>query len=179
MDTPTAGAAHMTPATQEISMTITDTSPRRWHANADPFLRDALDTIDAHQHRVAVMCHSLAAHMGHPLTESDLLLAARNHDEAERVLGDMPAPAKARFPELAEAYAIAEREVLRGMGLAWTITAKEEQMLHLCDKLDAYMFAVSCGVTGQEWDEYRALINVMSDKFKAREWVAAQMEGKQ
>jgi len=158
---------------------MTDTSPRRWHANADPRLRDSLDTVDAHQQRVATLCHSLAAHMGHPLTESDLLLASRNHDEAERVLGDMPAPAKARFPELADAYEIAEREVLRGMGLDWKLTAKEEQMLHLCDKLDAYIFAVSRGVTGQEWDEARALINVMSDKFKAREWVAAQMEAAQ
>ena len=160
-------------------MTNITSTVNRWHANADPRLRDSLDTIDAHQQRVATLCHSLAAHMGHPLTESDLLLAARNHDEAERVLGDMPAPAKARFPELAEAYAIAEREVLRGMGLDWTITAKEEQMLHLCDKLDAYIFAVSRGVTGQEWDEARALINVMSDKFKARDWVQAQMGANQ
>ena len=158
---------------------MTDTSPRRWHANADPRLRDSLDTIDAHQQRVASLCHSLAAHMGHPLLGNDLLKAARYHDEAERVLGDMPAPAKARFPELAEAYAIAEQEVLRGMGLTWKLTDKEEQMLHLCDKLDAYTFAVSRGVTGQEWDEARALINVMSDKFKAREWVAAQMEANQ
>jgi len=156
-------------------MTHQDTSPRRWHANADTRLRNSLDTIDAHEQRVLTLCHSLAAHMGHSLIGSDLLWAARYHDEAERVLGDMPAPAKARFPELAEAYAIAEREVLRGMGLDWKLTAKEEQMLHLCDKLDAYTFAVSCGVTGQEWDEARALINVMSDKFKAREWVAVQM----
>jgi len=157
-------------------MTNITSTVNRWHANADPRLRNGGDTIDAHQQRVATLCHSLAAHMGHPLIGSDLLLAARNHDEAERVLGDMPAPAKARFPELADAYAIAEREVLLSMGLDWTLTAKEEQMLHLCDKLDAYTFAVSRGVTGQEWDEARALINVMSDKFKAREWVQAQME---
>lgn len=153
-----------------------DTSPRRWHANANPRLRNSLDTIDAHEQRVLALCHSLAAHMGHLLIGSDLLWAARYHDEAERVLGDMPAPAKARFPELAEAYAIAERTVLAEMGFSWTLTAKEQQMLHLCDKLDAYIFAVSCGVTGQEWDEARALINVMSDKFNAREWVIAQME---
>jgi len=156
-------------------MTYENSTVNRWHANPDPRLRNGGDTIDAHQQRVASLCHSLAAHMGHSLTESDLLLAARYHDEAERVLGDMPAPAKARFPDLADAYAIAEREVLRGMGLDWTLTAKEEQMLHLCDKLDAHMFAVSRGVTGQERDEARALINVMSDKFKAREWVAAQV----
>ena len=160
-------------------MTYENSTVNRWHENPDSRLRNGGDTIDAHQPRVATLCHSLAAHMGYPLIGNDLLLAARNHDEAERVLGDMPAPAKARFPELAEAYAIAEREVLRGMGLDWTLTAKEEQMLHLCDKLDAHMFAVSRGVTGQERDEARALINVMSDKFKAREWVQAQMGANQ
>jgi 5'-deoxynucleotidase YfbR-like HD superfamily hydrolase len=155
---------------------MTDTSPRRWHANADPRLRDAGDTIDAHQRRVTTLCLSLAAHMGHPLSGSDLLIAAASHDEAERVLGDMPSPAKARFVLLATAYASAERVVLEEMGLTWTLTAKEQQMLHLCDRLDAYMFATSRGVTGQEWDEARTCINVMSDKFKARDWAVAQIE---
>jgi 5'-deoxynucleotidase YfbR-like HD superfamily hydrolase len=148
----------------------------RWHANSDPRLRDAGDTIDEHQRRVTTLCLSLADHMGHPLFGSDLPFAAANHDEAERILGDMPAPAKARFPALAAAYETAERVVLAEMGLTWTITAKEQQMLHLCDRLDAYQFAMSRGVTGQEWDEARTMLHVMSDKFKAQEWVAAQME---
>jgi len=155
---------------------MTDTSPVRWHANANPALRDAGDTIDAHQRRVTTLCLSLADHMGHPLFGSDLPFAAANHDEAERILGDMPSPAKARFVALAEAYAQAERVILEEMGLTWTLTAKEQQMLHLCDKLDAHRFAMSRGVTGQEWDEARTCINVMSDKFNAREWVTAQME---
>ena len=114
--------------------------------------------------------------MGHPLSGSDLLIAAASHDEAERILGDMPSPAKGRFAALADAYAQAERVVLDEMGLTWTLTAKEQQMLHLCDRLDAYMFAMSRGVTGQEWDEARTCIKVMSDKFKARDWVTAQIE---
>ena len=148
----------------------------RWHANANPALRDAGDTIDAHQRRVTTLCLSLAAHMGHPLSGSDLLIAAASHDEAERVLGDMPSPAKARFVLLATAYASAERVILDEMGLTWTLTAKEQQMLHLCDRLDALMFAMSRGVTGQEWDEAGGLLRVMSDKFKARDWVTAQIE---
>jgi len=114
--------------------------------------------------------------MGHPLFGSDLPFASANHDEAERILGDMPSPAKARFPALEAAYETAERQVLADMGLTWTITAKEQQMLHLCDRLDAYMFAMSRGVTGQEWDEARTMLHVMSDKFGAREWAVAQME---
>jgi len=44
------------------------------------------------------------------------LRAAMHHDEAERVLGDMPGPAKEAFPALAAAYAKAELSVLTEMG---------------------------------------------------------------
>ena len=153
---------------------MTDTSPVRWHANTNPSLRDARDTIDDHQRRVTTLCHSLADHIGHPLTDSDLLHAAANHDQAERVLGDIPAPAKMRFHALASAYETAEQQVLADMGLTWTLTAKEQQMLRLCDRLDAYLFAKSKGVTGAEWDELRTVLDVMADKFHAQDWVAAQ-----
>ena len=156
-------------------MTGTDTSPRRWHANASPQLRDSFDTIDAHQRRVCGLCGSLAAFMGHPLTDSELMHAALHHDEAERVLGDMPAPAKARFPMLAEQYEIAERQILAEMDLSWTLTPKESQMLHLCDKLDAYTWARKHGAHGPEWDASHVMLMVMADKFNAREWVAAEM----
>ena len=159
-------------------MTNTDTSPLRWHANANPNLRDSFDTIDAHQRRVCSMCISLAAFIGHPLTGSELPWAARHHDEAERFLGDMPAPAKARFPMLAEQYAIAERQILAEMSLSWTLTAKEQQMLHLCDKLDAYTWARKHGARGPEWDAAHVMLMVMADKFNAREWVKAEMEAR-
>ena len=156
-------------------MTDTDTSPRRWHANSNPNLRDSFDTIDAHQRRVSVLCHSLAAFMGYPLTESDLLHAASNHDEAKRVLGDIPSPAKARFPKLAEQYEIAENVILAEMGLYWILTPKEAQMLHLCDKLDAYTWARNHGTHGPEWDAAHVMLMVMADKFNAREWVKSEM----
>lgn len=122
---------------------MTDTSPARWHSNPYPELRDSGDTIDGHQIRVTVMCKDLAARIGHSLHDSDLLHAARHHDEAERILGDMPAPAKARFPELAAEYAKAEAEVLAEMGLSWTLTPLERAILDLCDKLDAYLWAAA------------------------------------
>jgi 5'-deoxynucleotidase YfbR-like HD superfamily hydrolase len=92
----------------------------RWHAHADHRLRSSGDDIHGHQCRVAMLCHSLAAYIGHPLHDSDLPHAALRHDEAERVLGDMPGPAKYRFPALADAYAEAEQQVLTEMGYDWT-----------------------------------------------------------
>lgn len=125
----------------------------RWHSHPDPRLRDSKDTILGHQRRVAEMCRDLAARIGHPLHDNDLLRAARYHDEAEKVLGDTPGPAKDRFPALAAAYEKAELHVLTEMGHIWTLTRREADMLDLCDKLDAWQWARGHGVTGGEWDD--------------------------
>lgn len=148
----------------------------RWHQNPDPRLRNSGDTICEHQRRVALMCHSLAAAMRHPLHESELIYAARHHDEAERVLGDMPGPVKERFPALAAAYAKAELQVLTEMGLTWNLTRTEDAMLRLCDRLDAYLWAQRCGVTGPEWTEARRKIDRMARALapEALAWVARQ-----
>jgi 5'-deoxynucleotidase YfbR-like HD superfamily hydrolase len=124
----------------------------RWHSHPDHRLRLSGDTVSAHHKRVASLCQSLAAWIGHVLTDSDLMHAALNHDAAEAVIGDMPAPCKARFPALAAAYAKAELQVLTEMGLTWNLSRKEHDMLSLCDKADALLWARKCGVTGGEWD---------------------------
>ena len=149
----------------------------RWHQNPDPRLRESGDTIDTHQRRVAALCLSLAARMGLPMTGSDLPHAALHHDEAERVLGDMPGPAKAAFPRLAAAYEEAEREVLARMGLRWTLTAAETRVLKLCDRLDAWQWAMRCDVTGEEWDTACAEIQRQAWSLgpDAAAWLAEEM----
>jgi hypothetical protein len=151
-----------------------DTSPRRWHAH--PQLQDSGDTIDGHQMRVVSLCVSLAAYIGHPLQNSDLPQAALHHDEAERVLGDMPGPAKDRFPALAAAYAKAELQVLTEMGMNWTLTRKENDMLTLCDKLDAWQWARNHGVTGGEWDCALAKLRIMAHKLDCTKWLDEQIK---
>ena len=129
-------------------MTVT-----RFHSH--PRLRHSGDCIDKHQQRVATLCLSLSAAIGHQVYMGDLMRAAMHHDAAEAVLGDMPAPAKARFPALAAAYAKAELQVLTEMGLTWSLTRQEDAMLRLCDRLDAWQWATSHGETGGEWDDMR------------------------
>ena len=148
----------------------------RWHAHADHRLRHSGDDIHGHQCRVAMLCHSLAAYIGHPLHDSDLPHAALRHDEAERVLGDMPGPAKDRFPALAAAYAKAELQVLTEMGYNWTLTRKENDMLTLCDKLDAWLWARDHGVTGGEWDCALAKLRIMAHKLDCTRWLDEQIK---
>ena len=85
--------------------------------------------------------------------------------------GDMPGPAKDRFPALAAAYAKAELQVLTEMGYNWTLTRKENDMLTLCDKLDAWIWARDHGVTGGEWDCALANLRIMAHKLDCTRWL--------
>jgi len=130
-----------------------DNDVNRWHNNPDARLRNCGDTIRAHQIRVRGLCQDLAGRIGRVLAGSDLLYAARYHDAAEAVLGDMPGPTKAKFPEFAAAYEALEKSVLASMGHEWTLTEVERDILWLCDKLDAWLVADSVATTGTpEWE---------------------------
>lgn len=153
---------------------------RRWHNQTNVALRDSLDLVADHQARVADLCHSLAARIGHKLTGSDLIHAALHHDAAEAVLGDMPAPVKDKFPKLAAAYVEAENQVLADMGLAWKLSEKEEAMLHICDKLDAYRWARQRGATGAEWEDARRKFFIFAKEnlgSTAVDWLFEQLRG--
>lgn len=131
----------------------------RWHCHPDERLRNSGDTIERHQIEVERFCRqfswALKLDTGR---RAELLHAARHHDEAERIVGDLPGPAKARFPALAAAYEEAEREVLADMGLSWSLTPQEAHILHLADKLEAELWARRHGVTGShDCDKLTAL----------------------
>lgn len=121
----------------------------RWHCHHDRRLRESGDTISRHQHAVWGLVFDFTGVLGISGDRKlELLFAARYHDEAEKIIGDMPGPAKARFPALAAAYEAAEREVLADMGLSWSLTQQEADILHLADKLEAELWARRHGVTG-------------------------------
>jgi hypothetical protein len=90
----------------------------------------------------------------------------------------MPAPAKARFPALAAAYAKAELQVLTDMGKTWNLTRMESDILTLCDKLDALMWMDKCGYTGadRDDDEVRLILNAARICTDAFDWVNEMIE---
>jgi hypothetical protein len=152
----------------------------RFHASQDARLRNYGDTISLHQMRVRLWCGQICKSLGVEVS-LDLDKAALNHDQAERVLGDTPGPAKARFWYLRWAYAIAEWVVLREMGLSWTLTRQERRILALADKADAWLIAARVGAADDpEWVEAFAKLQRMADKLgtdwlrdfalAAREW---------
>lgn len=129
-------------------LTMTHTV-NRWHCHADQRLRNSGDTILAHQWRVSLLCNQLAVAMGLPFERRmELVCAANEHDEAEKIMGDWPGPLMADFPWLRPVKWILERIILRRMGLSWSLSRTEADLLHLADKLDAELWARGVGVTG-------------------------------
>jgi hypothetical protein len=153
----------------------------RFHASQDARLRNYGDTIPWHQRRVRSWCIEICSSLGVDVSP-DLDKAALNHDQAERVLGDMPGPAKERFPALAAAYAKAEFQVLTEMGLTWNLTRQEADILALADKADAWLIACSVGAADDpEWVEAFAKLQRMADKLGTdwlRDFALAAREGR-
>ena len=128
----------------------------RWHSNPSPRLRKSGDTIEGHQWRVAHLCRQIS-----PSASDELIRAALHHDEAERLIGDMPAPAKRMFPGLADAYRQAEIKAMEMLGIPpFKLTPLEWAILDIADKADAWRWAVHHGEgDNPEWVEAkRALL---------------------
>lgn len=147
----------------------------RWHAHPDYRLRNGGETIDDHQEAVHWKVKDFCAHMGIKAND-DLICAARYHDEAERVLGDMPATAKRSFPALAAAYAKAELEILTEMGYTWSLTRQEADILKLCDMLDAYQSMLVRApdlAANDDWQHYLAEMRKIAERIggKAMAWL--------
>lgn len=110
------------------------TFTRRWHRHA--YLAATHDPICAHQGRVALLAVVLfpTAHAVHR--------AAIMHDMGEAAVGDVPNPVKNANPDLKAALDRIEAEAMAAMQLpAVTLDDRERDMLRLCDKLDAILWA--------------------------------------
>ena len=149
----------------------------RWHSHPDPRLRNSGDTILQHQKRVDRYCFDLAQWLEFtknlPLSRAtNFYDAAAHHDEAERVIGDLPYSARSRFPDLAEAYDKAHAKVMAEMGFDFDLTPQEQAMIDLCDRLDAYCWAYQHGC-GQdpEWRDAREKLVSMAGDIGAESWL--------
>jgi hypothetical protein len=148
----------------------------RWHCHPNDALRLSGDDIDRHQKAVTQLVERLCDYIGYETDGTDILRAARYHDEAERVLGDLPATAKARFPALAAAYAKAELAVMVEMGHIWNLSRFEADILRLCDVLERYTFAAERGVIHDD-DRVTCIATAQRIGPKAVEWVDTLTRG--
>jgi 5'-deoxynucleotidase YfbR-like HD superfamily hydrolase len=84
----------------------------------------------------------------------ELLMAAMNHDAAEHIVGDVPAPAKRNMGELLgeyipketfrDAWGLMEENILKPHGMDWDHFLSDDQRdkLKFCDALDGMLYCV-------------------------------------
>ena len=79
-----------------------------------------------------------------PDCSRDLILAALGHDLAEHLVGDVPATAKWRWPELKNSVDQAEYRVMREMGLIHEedLTEKDAQRLKIADMMELLWYCI-------------------------------------
>ena len=109
---------------------------RRWHTRQ--YVNGGQDIAQHTWHAVVLL---LALY---PLASRDLILALLYHDVAERVLGDIPAPAKWNNPVLAREFERVEDETLLLLGVGYTkkLTPAERAWLAWIDRLEYMYFAL-------------------------------------
>jgi len=96
----------------------------RWHQQDNPVLRNSNDTNWAHTGRVAQLVFAFGG-------SSEEILTALFHDICEKKTGD-----KCDGSKDVNDY-VAENKVAADMGMYYPKTP----LVHLCDKLDAYLWA--------------------------------------
>lgn len=124
----------------------------------NPEMAWAGQTLGHHQWGVAVLLLELF-----PDCSRETLREALLHDTGEPGAGaDVSAPAKAKYPALAEEAHIAEMNERSEMGVAQDLSFPCDHLaIMLCDKLEAYMFArVRCPhvLERDGWPECRSKI---------------------
>lgn len=112
-------------------------STHRWHTN--PILAGTRDRVDGHSGRVAILILQFR-----PNAPADLLRAAVVHDLGENAVGDIASPVKWQNPDLYAAVEALEASALAAMGFDFPdLDPESAELLHLCDGLDAYLWAVT------------------------------------
>lgn len=96
-------------------------------------------TVAEHSFGVAWLCVLLK-----PLASRELLLAALAHDLGERILGDIPSPAKRLYPDIKRALDDAEQDLLDEAGLDFpsNLTTEELTILKIADIFDGMLFCI-------------------------------------
>lgn len=106
----------------------------------------------------------MAVSDGSPSVE--LLMSALCHDLSEAETGDIPAPAKWRYPALAEVLTEVESDYEDRMGIAFELTEKEKAILKWCDMMELVLWSAEEVLLGNRYAETLVMrgMAVLSDR---------------
>lgn len=106
---------------------------RRWHSN--PLLADTIDPNGHHQHRCTILLL-----LFWPDSSRGAIIDCLTHDQGEIDAGDMPHPAKRKYPDLRNILDTIETESITEQGFDFLVTAEEIDRRKFVDYLDAYIW---------------------------------------
>ena len=94
-------------------------------------------TVAEHSWGVAIICLELW-----PSGGSALIKAALWHDVPEALTGDVPAPAKWKYPELSKVLDKVEAELEKQLGLKVFLTEEQKLKLKIADTMELLWFSL-------------------------------------
>lgn len=104
--------------------------------------------VDAHSYGVAMLVRLLVGDGAPAERLAPLLIAAMDHDLAEWVTGDMPAPTKRRLPDypegsFREVYGGVEDKIMANVGMPLTeLDARDSRVLKLADAAEGCLHCI-------------------------------------
>lgn len=123
---------------KEVALFILDGGmSKRFHTSAT--IKE--QNIAAHSFGVAWWCELLSGGMA----SKNLIMAALAHDLAEHQVGDVPAPAKRKYPAIKQLFDTAEEEILRDNGLHRyynQLSSLEKDILKMADAMEGAWFCL-------------------------------------
>ena len=108
---------------------------------------------------------------------TELLKACLYHDMAEYSVGDVPAPTKWRFSELAKVQSEIENQVLKETGFEWSLSYREEVLLKIADMLELLFYSVEQKEMGNQY--FRKVFSNAVDSLSKRVYNSDQLTEKE
>lgn len=129
---------------------------RRWHTH--PLLSKTDDYICGHQQRTAMFLLQFW-----PDSTREAIIDALIHDQGEDDGGDVPHPAKAKFPELRTMVEEVERQSIDEQGFdRQTINDVELRRRKWADRLDSYLWMLKNEPHLRKTPDWQAQLNALS-----------------
>jgi 5'-deoxynucleotidase YfbR-like HD superfamily hydrolase len=114
----------MTTLREQIDFAHNGGLTRRYHTR--PVIQG--DNVAEHSYNTSWLLYLIA---GENL-KSNMIMAAITHDMAEHIMGDIPAPTKRAFTDLAQ-FSVHEDALLEEYGFAFPLTNNQKRVLKLAD----------------------------------------------
>jgi HD containing hydrolase-like enzyme len=132
----------------------------RFHTGRD---KQQYQTIGEHSFGVALIICQL-----HPNPSPELLKAAIYHDLSEKILGDVPSPAKWRYEQFGREYEKAEKLVNLQLGIRVDLTPKEQVWLACADMMELLIYSDYRSQLKNSNNEWAAIVDTCIKWYEAR-----------